>query len=78
MIGVTNNYKWRGMSHNTYQTSTPWINVKGGNELVDWTDVDGAEQLLADILDPNTGEPISSWPHRPRDAGLSPRGPSRF
>jgi hypothetical protein len=28
------------------------------DELVDWTDVDAAEQLFADILDPNTGEPV--------------------
>jgi hypothetical protein len=58
LIGVTNNYKWRGTSHNTYQAATPWINVKSGNELVDWTDVDNAEQLFADMLDPNTGEPV--------------------
>lgn len=58
LIGVTNNYKWRGTDYNTYQAATPWINVKTGNELVDWTDVDGAEQLFADILDPNTGEPV--------------------
>ncbi len=58
VIGATNNYKWLGTSYNTYQASAPWINVKTANELVDWTDVDAAEQLLADILDPNTGEPI--------------------
>jgi len=58
VIGVTNNYKWRGTSFNTYQAATPWVNVKTGNELVDWTDVDGAEQLFADILDPNTSEPV--------------------
>jgi hypothetical protein len=58
LIGVTNNYKWRGTTYNTYQAATPWINVKTGNELVDWTDVDAAEQLFADILDPNTGEPV--------------------
>ena len=29
-----------------------------GNELVDWTNVDAAEQVFADILDPNTGEPV--------------------
>ena len=28
------------------------------DELIDWTDVDAAEQLFADILDPNTGEPV--------------------
>jgi hypothetical protein len=57
-IGVTNNYKWKGTSLNTYQASTPWINVKTGNELVDWTNVDSVEQLFADILDPNTNEPV--------------------
>jgi hypothetical protein len=58
VIGVTNNYKWLGTTYNTYQSSVPWINVKTGNELVDWTNVDVAEQLFADILDPNTGEPV--------------------
>ncbi len=58
LIGVTNNYKWRGTTYNTYQTSTPWINVKTANALADWTNVDAAEQLFADILDPNTGEPV--------------------
>ncbi len=57
-LGIANNYKWRGTAYNTYQASTPWINVKASNELIDWTDVDGAEQLLAEILDPNTGEPV--------------------
>jgi hypothetical protein len=58
LIGVTNNYKWRGTAYDTYQTSTPWVNVKASNELVDWTNVDAAEQLFADMLDPNTGEPV--------------------
>jgi hypothetical protein len=58
LIGVANNYKWRGTPYNTYQTATPWINVKTANALVDWTNVDAAEQLFADILDPNTGEPV--------------------
>ncbi|WP_442483995.1 phage major capsid protein [Aeoliella sp. SH292] len=58
VIGVTNNYKWRGTSYNTYQSSTPWVNELASNELVDWENVDAAEQLLADILDPNTGEPV--------------------
>lgn len=57
-IGVTNNYKSNGANFNTYYTSGPWINSLVGNELVDWTNVDAAEQLFADILDPNTGEPV--------------------
>ena len=64
LIGVTNNYKWKGASYNTYSNSGTgvapdgnWINQMT-EELVDWTDVDAAEQLFADILDPNTGEPV--------------------
>ena len=58
VIGATNNYKWKGTSYDTYQASAPWVNVKTGNELVDWTDVDGAEQMFAEMLDPHTGEPV--------------------
>jgi len=57
-IGVTNNYKWKGTAYDTYQDTTPWINTLAANELVDWTNVDKAEQLFADILDPATGEPV--------------------
>ncbi len=61
VIGVTNNYKWKGTGYNTYYDSDdggPWVNVLADNELVDWTSVDEAEQLFADILDPNTDEPV--------------------
>lgn len=57
-IGATNNYKWKGTNYDTYQSSAPWVNSIAGNELVDWTNLDAAEQLFADILDPNTGEPV--------------------
>jgi hypothetical protein len=64
LIGTANNYKWKGTAYNTYSgTGTgvapdgAWINTTT-EELVDWTDVDAAEQLFADILDPNTGEPV--------------------
>jgi hypothetical protein len=59
VLGVTNNYKANGAEYNTYYASGgPWKNVLASNELVDWTDVDAAEQLFADILDPHTGEPV--------------------
>ncbi|MEA1950729.1 MAG: hypothetical protein U9N87_05060 [Planctomycetota bacterium] len=61
VIGQTNNYKWNGTGYNTYYDAADaqaWVNEIAGNELVDWTDVDAAEQLFADILDPNTGEPV--------------------
>jgi len=63
LLGVTNNYKWKGVSYNTYCAGTGtapdgnWTNTLT-EELVDWTDVDAAEQLFADILDPSTGEPV--------------------
>jgi len=61
VIGQTNNYKWKGTAYDTYYASGgggPWVNALAGNELVDWTNVDAAEQVLADVLDPNTGEPL--------------------
>lgn len=61
VIGQTNNYKWLGTAYSTFYGAAdggPWVNVLTGNELVDWTNVDAAEQAFADILDPNTGEPV--------------------
>ncbi|TWT46494.1 hypothetical protein Pla111_15900 [Botrimarina hoheduenensis] len=58
ILGVTNPYKQAGVSYDTYQAAGPWVNVLTGNELVDWTSVDRAEQVLAEILDPATGEPV--------------------
>lgn len=58
IIGVSNNYVHKGVAYDTYQTGDPWNNVLPGNELVDWTSVDAAEQLFAEMLDPSTGEPV--------------------
>jgi len=58
IVGVTNNYTQNGSTFNTYNAATPWKNLLAANELVDWTDVDAAEQLFAEILDPATGEPV--------------------
>lgn len=51
-------HKWRGTSYATYQSSSPWDNVTASNALVDWTDVDNANQTFNAMVDPNTGEPI--------------------
>lgn len=50
-------YYWRDTSYGTYQASTPWINIRTSNALVDYTDVDNALQTLMDMTDPFTGEP---------------------
>ena len=64
LVGTTNNYTWKGAAYNTYSAAGTgvapdgdWINQLT-EELVDWTEVDAAEQLFANILDPNTGEPV--------------------
>jgi hypothetical protein len=61
MIGAVNNHNWKGTAYNTYQTTTPWINLLAGSgfDLVDWTDIDAVEQLFSQMTDPNTGEPIA-------------------
>ncbi len=58
IIGATNNYKSNGVSSNTYSTTGSWVNELAVNELVDWTNVDAAEQLFAEMTDDHTGEPV--------------------
>lgn len=60
-----NNHKWNGTTYNTYDTSSNaiGINSKSGVELVDWTDVEEAELLYADLTDPDTGRPIDIMPN---------------
>lgn len=57
-IGLTNNYKAKGQSFDTYSANGAWVNELAGNELIDWKNVDAAEQLFAEMSDPVTGEPI--------------------
>ncbi len=64
VVGAVNSYKWKGSEYNTYYSSGgDWTNVLASNELVDWTDVDAAENLLANMVDPNTGEPVLIEPN---------------
>ncbi|MEO1497506.1 MAG: hypothetical protein AAFV43_10180 [Planctomycetota bacterium] len=58
ILGVTNPYVQGGVALNTYLTSGPWVNYLGGNEIVDWTNIDRVEQLFNEMLDPATGEPV--------------------
>ncbi len=54
-------YHWLGQSIATYGDNSgthSWDNLAGSNTLVDWTDVDAAEQLLNEIVDPFTGDTV--------------------
>ena len=58
-------YHWRGDSIATYGDNTgthSWDNLTASNALVDWTDLDAAEQTLNTITDPHTGEPVEIEP----------------
>lgn len=61
VLGVTNTYTYGGTTSNTYGTSGNWINDHS-NALVDWTDIDAAEQLFAAMTDQESGERIVCLP----------------
>lgn len=58
---TTHRYNWRGTVIASYGDNSgthTWDNLAATNGLVDWTDVDGAEQVFNGMLNPYTGEPI--------------------
>ncbi len=57
-------YTWKGTAYASYQSSSPWVNVKTSNGLVDETNVDAAWQVMAKITDPYTKLPILTMPDR--------------
>lgn len=59
---TTHRYNWRNTIYGSYQSSTPWINLKTTNGLVDWTNIDAAEIVMSQLIDPGTGEPILITP----------------
>lgn len=58
-------YNWRGTVIATYgdnSGSHSWDNLAASNALVDWTDLDNAEQVFNGIAHPYTGEPVMVEP----------------
>ena len=54
-------YNWRGTVIASYGDNSgthTWDNLAASNALLDWTDVDAAEQVFNGLVDPYTGEPI--------------------
>ena len=60
ILGITNTYKWKGKEYNTYYSSAtdPFFNSLAGNSLSDWQSIENAENMLANMSDPVTKEPI--------------------
>lgn len=64
VLGITTSYRRNGAAASaTYLTSGSGnINTKTSNALADWTNVEAAELLFDDLVDPTTGEPIMIVP----------------
>jgi len=62
VIGFINNYNWRGTAYNTYLTTGNWINKLVSHTMTDWTDFEDMELLWANMVDPDTGNPIDLAP----------------
>jgi hypothetical protein len=64
VLGVDNNYKRNGVALNTYTGAGNRINLKGTTALVDWTSLDAAEQMFADMKDDRVNpEPVDVQPN---------------
>ena len=61
-LGITTTYNRNGggaqATYGDTHTQGTFDNLAASNTLVDWTDIDVAQQLFNAITDPNTGEPI--------------------
>lgn len=59
-------YNWRTAgaiaSYGDNSGTHSWDNLAASNALVDWTDLDAAEQVFNGLVDPFTGEPIAVEP----------------
>ena len=60
VLGITNTFKWKGKGYNTYCSAAndPYINTMASNPLLDWENLENAENLFANMLDPYTKEPV--------------------
>ncbi len=64
VTGVNNNFKMNGTAYSTYVTTGGHgIVNKHGDALADWTDLQGAYELFADMTDWGTTEPIIVVPN---------------
>jgi len=64
VVGLNTTYKRNGAAavgpYAAAADNRPWVNVVASNALVDWTDIDAAEQAFAAMNDPDTGNAIDN------------------
>jgi hypothetical protein len=66
ILGITNTFKESGVSRNTYYpagTSSPWTNLLSDNELLDWQNIEAAENVFGELKDEISGNPLFVEPN---------------
>ena len=61
-LAVVNNYVYNGVSYNTYIQGGYFNNILPSNELFFWEQVQAAEILFRDMIDPATGSRVKITP----------------
>lgn len=65
VLSSSHRYKWRGVTIATYNDNTgthTFDNLAATNGLVDWSQINVANQVFNALTDPYTGEPLSVMP----------------
>ncbi len=65
VLGIANTFKWNGKSYNTYAETANdvGINMLKTNPLADWANIEKAENLFTNMVDPATKDPILIEPN---------------
>lgn len=66
ILGIVGTYKQNGTSRNTYSiggVNLPWKNLLSGNELLNWENIERAEDLFGEMTDPVSGNAVLIEPN---------------
>jgi len=65
ILGVSKTYKHNNMLWDTYSdaSSHPWKNLLAGNELLNWENIETAEDMFGEMVNPISGNPILIEPN---------------
>jgi hypothetical protein len=66
ILGITNTFKESGTVRNTYYSgsaSHPWKNLLADNELLDWQNIEAAENVFDEMKDEISGNPLFVEPN---------------
>jgi hypothetical protein len=61
-LGIINNYIYNGVAYNTFINAGYFNNIRPSNALVFWEQIQAAEILFRDMIDPATGSRVKITP----------------